>query len=273
MGDRVYSPAPNLFDDETFFARPAPEPAPAENEPGTIRPVNLASSLFFESPAEIFGRVHRELRPRTPIPSIEVNYKPFADPNSRVRLENGAISVQITDLLEGAPAPVTEALAHILLSKLYRKEVAPHHQHRYRLYLNRRDMRGKINSTRQARGRKTHKGPEGAVHNLEAVFEDINTRYFGGMMSRPQLGWSHVRSRTRLGHFDPSHNMIMISRIFDDVRVPLLALEYVMFHEMLHLRYPVDHSGARRCVHTPEFKEHERQFPQFKEAKALLRRL
>jgi hypothetical protein len=273
MGDRVYSAAPNLFGDDTFFAHPAPEPAAGGPAPGTIPPVNLASSLFFESPAEIFARVHRELRPRTAIPPIEVLYKPFADPNSRVRLENGAISAQITDLLEGAPAPVTEALAHILLSKLYRKTVAPHHQHRYRLYLNRRDMRRKIDSTRQARGRKTHKGPKGIVHNLETVFDDINARYFGGMMSRPQLGWSYVRSRTRLGHFDPSHNTIMISRIFDDWRVPLVALEYVMFHEMLHLRYPVDHSGARRCVHTPEFKAHERQFPQFKEAKALLRKL
>ncbi|HVY92496.1 MAG TPA: hypothetical protein VHA14_07105 [Bryobacteraceae bacterium] len=273
MGDRVHSPAPNLFGDDTFFTHPASQPAPPEPAPGAIRPVNLASSLFFESPTEIFARVHRELRPRTAIPPIEVHYKPFADPNSRVRLENGRISAEITDLLEGAPAPVTEALAHILLSKLYRKEVAPHHQHRYRLYLNRRDMRGKIDSTRQARGRKTHKGPKGIFHNLETIFEDLNARYFGGMMSRPQLGWSYVRSRTRLGHFDPSHNMIMISRIFDDIRVPVLALEYVMFHEMLHLRYPVDHSGARRCVHTPEFKAHERQFPQFQEAKALLRKL
>jgi hypothetical protein len=46
-----------------------------------------------------------------------------------------------------------------------------------------------------------------------------------------------------------------------------------MFHEMLHLRYEVDHSGTRRCVHTPEFKAHEKLFPKFKEAKALLRRL
>ena len=134
-------------------------------------------------------------------------------------------------------------------------------------------MRSRIEATRQSRGRKTHKGPAGVLYNLETVFEDLNTRYFGGMMTRPQLGWSHVRSRTRLGHFDPSHNMIMISRIFDDFRVPRLALEYVMFHEMLHLRYPVDHSGTRRCVHTPEFKAHEKQFPQFREAKALLRKL
>jgi len=240
---------------------------------GFLSPVNVASALFFEAPADIFVRVHRELRPRTPIPPIRVEYKQFANADSHVRLEDGAITVRITDLLEGAPAPVTEALAHILLGKLYRKPVARQYGHRYRLYLNRRDMRRRINLVRQTRGRKVHLGSQGSVHNLEEIFEELNRKHFGGMMARPGLGWSHVRSRTRLGHFDPSHNMIMISRIFDDPRAPRLALEYVMFHEMLHLHYPVDHTGARRCVHTPEFKAHEKQFPQFKEAKALLKKM
>ena len=93
------------------------------------------------------------------------------------------------------------------------------------------------------------------------------------MMARPELGWSHVRSKTRLGHYDPSHNMIMMSRIFDDVKAPRVALDYVMFHEMLHLRYPVDHSGSRRCVHTPDFKAHEKQFPGYSEARALLKKM
>jgi hypothetical protein len=262
MVDEVNSPDGNLFGGDS-----------GDPMAGFLQPVNVASSLFFESPAEIFARVHREIRPRTAIPPIDVNYKRFVDPNSRVRLESGRITVTITDLLDGAPAPVTEALAHILLSKLYRKPVARHHQHRYRLYLSRRDMRHRIDLTRQTRGRKAHTGSVGVTHDLVAVFEDLNTRHFGGMMARPELGWSHVRSRTRLGHFDPSHNMIMISRIFDDPLAPRLALEYVMFHEMLHLCYPVDHSGMRRCVHTPEFKAHEKQFPEFREAKALLRKL
>jgi hypothetical protein len=240
---------------------------------GFLRPVNIASSLFFETPTEIFVRVHREVRPRTEPPPIEVAYKRFVDPNSRVRLSSGRLRVDITDLLEGAPAPVLEALAHILLNKLYRKPVARQHQQRYRLYLNRRDMRRVIEVTRQTRGRKAHSGPAGSTHDLVTIFEELNIRHFDGLMARPELGWSHVRSRTRLGHYDPSHHTIMISRIFDDPRAPRLALEYVMFHEMLHLRYPVDHSGSRRCVHTPEFKAHEKQFPEFREAKALLRKL
>jgi hypothetical protein len=46
-----------------------------------------------------------------------------------------------------------------------------------------------------------------------------------------------------------------------------------MFHEMLHLRYLVEHSGARRRVHTKEFREAEKKFPKWKEAKEMLKRL
>src|ERR1700684_2757465 len=80
-----------------------------------LRPVNVESALFFESAPELFRRVHREIRPRSPMPQIDVEYKRFANANSDVRLDGGAIRVRITDLLETAPAPVTEALAHILL--------------------------------------------------------------------------------------------------------------------------------------------------------------
>jgi hypothetical protein len=46
-----------------------------------------------------------------------------------------------------------------------------------------------------------------------------------------------------------------------------------MFHEMLHLRFPVEHHGPRRCVHTSEFKAAEKEFPGLKEAKAALKLL
>jgi hypothetical protein len=179
----------------------------------------------------------------------------------------------MSDLLSGAPAPVIEALAYILLGKLYRKETPRIYTHRYRLYLNRRDMRRQAHLLRQIRGRKFISGPQGQHFNLDEIFERLNAAYFDGMLGRPQLGWSRGASRSMLGHFDPSHNAIIISRIFDRAMAPALALEYVMFHEMLHLRFPVDHSGMRRRVHTKEFREAEKKFPQLKEAKELLKRL
>jgi predicted metal-dependent hydrolase len=105
------------------------------------------------------------------------------------------------------------------------------------------------------------------------MFEELNFRYFFGLMARPALGWSRQESRTMLGHYDPSHNAIVLSRVLDRAETPRLAVEYVLYHEMLHLRHPVEHEGARRCVHTRAFKDAEKQFERLREAKAMLRKL
>jgi hypothetical protein len=231
------------------------------------------TALFFETPSEIYARVWKDLRPRAEPPEILVEFRRYANANSSVRLEAGRLTVRIADILEGAPAPIVEALAHILLGKLYRRPAAPMYHHRYRLYLNRREIRQKMQLVRQIRGRKFVSGPQGSSHDLKEIFERLNRDYFEGLLGRPRLGWSRLRSRSLLGHFDPSHNAIVISRIFDQPAAPLLALEYVMFHEMLHLRHPVDHNGARRRVHTKEFRQAERAFPRMAEAKELLKKL
>jgi len=233
----------------------------------------VQASLFFESPDEIYARVFRELKPRTPVPELHVEFCPFANADSFIRLEDGRLRVRISDLLAGAPALVTEALAYILLGKLYRKPVARIYAYRYRLYLNRRDVRRQMHLVRQIRGRKFISGPLGKHYNLDEIFDRLNQQFFDGMLGRPLLGWSRQKARRLLGHFDPSHNAIIVSRIFDQPEVPQLALEYVMFHEMLHLRYPVDHQGVRRCVHTREFRDAEKKFPRLKEARESLKRI
>jgi hypothetical protein len=235
--------------------------------------VHVESALLFETPNEIFARVFRDLKPRTPAPSFTVTFCEFANANSFIRLESGRIEVRLTDVLADAPAPIVEALAYILLSKLFRRAVPRAYSHRYRLYLNRRDVRQVIQKLRRERGRKQISHPQGRFYNLEEIFEEINLRYFHGLMSRPNLGWSLRPSRTTLGHYDPSHHTIVLSKILDHPETPRVAVEYVMFHEMLHLLYPVEHRGSRRCVHTPEFKLAEREFEQMKEAKEVLKKL
>lgn len=235
--------------------------------------MQVQSALLFETPEQLYARVFRELRPRTPMPGFTVLYRRFANANSFIRLREGSVEVRITDVLEGAPAPIQEALAWILLGKLLRREIPAAWPDRYRRWMNRADVRRHLHLLRQSRGRKYISGPQGEHHNLETVFEELNQRFFHGLMGRPELGWSRRVSRRLLGHFDPSHNAIVISRVFDSPAVPRVALEYVMFHEMLHLCHPVQHNGARRCVHTSEFRAAEKQFPQLKEAKAVLKTL
>jgi hypothetical protein len=233
--------------------------------------VGLESAIFFETPEQIFARVFTQLKPRTPVPAVRVEFRKYANANSLVRWDQSGIHVRITDVLEGAPSGVLEALANILLSKLVRRPVPKIHAERYRRYLNRKEMRRSLQLVQQARGRKFVSGGKGAQYDLEEIFEDLNLRHFHGLMARPLLGWSRRPSRVQLGHYDPSHNAIILSSALDRSTTPRLAVEYVLFHEMLHLRFPIEHRGARRCVHTREFKEAEAEFLSRKEAKELLK--
>jgi len=231
----------------------------------------LQTAIFFETPEEMLARVFHEFRPRTAAPQIRVRFCKFANANSFVRWDQAGLEFRVTDVLEGAPATILESLANILMAKLLRRPVPRIHAERYRRYLNRKEMRRSLQLVKQSRGRKFVSGPKGDAYDLETIFEELNLAYFHGWMAQPLLGWSRRPSRVMLGHYDPSHNAIILSRLLDNVRVPRLAVEYVLFHEMLHLRFPVEHRGARRCVHTREFKDAERQFPQLTEAKRMLK--
>ena len=220
---------------------------------------------------EVFQQTHRELRPRSPVPELEIEFFSFANINNTIRLREGRLLVRLSDLLEGAPEPVIQAIAHILLAKMYRKPIDRSHAARYRRYVSSHHMTAKAHLVRQVRGRKRIASPQGRVYDLDAMFEELNFRFFHGLLARPQMTWSSEDARNRLGHYDPAHNAIVISRVFDHSRVPRYALEYIVYHEMLHLKHPVRLKGSRRCVHSSEFQAEERQFPQLDAAKKFLR--
>jgi len=222
---------------------------------------------------DIFHETYRELRPRAPIPELTVEFFAFANINNTIRLREGKLLVRLSDLLEGAPQAVLRALAHILLAKIYRRPLAREHTSRYRRYVSSHEISAKAHLLRQIRGRKRIESAQGHVYNLEAVFDDLNTRFFHGLLARPLMTWSRDHARNRLGHYDPAHNAIVVSRIFDHPQVPRYAVEYILYHEMLHLKHPVRLRGSRRCVHSAEFQAEEKLFPYLEDAKHFLRHL
>jgi predicted metal-dependent hydrolase len=223
--------------------------------------------------AALFSRVYRQLRPRAPIPELHVSFYHFTNVNNTIRLRDGKIFARLSDLLEGAPESVLESIVHILLAKLYRKPIEDGHNLRYRRYVSSHDLSRKAHLIRQMRGRKKIIAAKGHVYDLDEIFESLNLRFFFGLLGRPQMTWSSNHSRQSLGHYDPAHNAIVVSRIFDHPRVPRYAIEYLVYHEMLHLRHPVKLRGSRRCVHSREFLAEEKLFPDLEKALAFIKRL
>jgi predicted metal-dependent hydrolase len=221
----------------------------------------------------VFEETFRELRPRTLVPELRIDFFRFASVNNTIRLREGRLLVRISDLLEGAPEPVLRAIAHILLAKMYRKPIDREHATRYRRYVSTHHMSEKAHLVRQMRGRKRITTARGHVYHLEEIFEDLNLKYFHGLMARPLMTWSTERARNRLGHYDPAHNAIVVSSVFDHPRVPRYVVEYIVYHEMLHLKHPVKLRGSRRCVHSSEFQAEEKLFDRLEAAREFLKRL
>jgi hypothetical protein len=207
------------------------------------------------------------------MPDVAVRFRRFTSLNTTIRLRDGKISASLSDLLEGAPEPVLRAIAHILLAKLYKKPIDPTQNMRYKRFSSSAAVVHQTELIRHARGTKRFFGPEGHYYHLDEVFDSLNVRFFGGMLGRPELTWSEHMAKRSLGHYDAAHNMIVVSRVFDRPSSPRYAIEYLLYHEMLHLKHPVRMKGLRRSVHPREFKAEEALFPQLAEALAFIKRL
>src|SRR5215831_20963859 len=85
--------------------------------------------------AAIFRIAHREIRPRTPIPEIRIEFFPFAGLNHTARLHENRLIIRVSDIFADAPEEIYRSLALILLAKLYRKKIDPSYHQVYRSFV------------------------------------------------------------------------------------------------------------------------------------------
>ncbi len=200
------------------------------------------------------------------IPEIKIEFYPYVNVNSRIKSHNGKVSVRIAELLKNAPAEVHKALSKILVAKLLGKKVPADADKIYKDFLADEDFQKKAVEHKRRTGKKNIISAQGEFYDLDKIFYKLNLVYFENKIPKPQLSWSKHRTYRRLGHHDPVHQAVIISKSLDDRYVPKFVVEYVLYHEMLHIKYPVEHKNGRRCVHTPDFKRDEENFPYFEEA-------
>ena len=97
---------------------------------------------------------------------------------------------------------------------------------------------------------------------LETSYHRVNEKYFLGMIEKPNLVWGQYAKR-KLGSYDYATDTILMSSIFKDA--PLVLLDSVMHHEVLHKKHKFSERGRRTNHHTPAFKADERKFEAFED--------
>ncbi len=206
-------------------------------------------------------------------PQFVVEFYPYANLMHTIRLREHTAYVRVSDLLRAAPLAVLEAAAAILLGRLYRQRPARKQIEIYRNFSLAGGTRRSLARARRARAQIVKLGPRGKFHDLARVFAKLNEKYFQGHLAQPALGWSSRAWRRQLGCFDPALNQIVINARLDHQQVPAYVVEYVLFHEMLHVKHPIRAASCGLQAHSREFGREEKQFAQYERARRFLDRL
>jgi predicted metal-dependent hydrolase len=206
------------------------------------------------------------------MPGIDVRFYPYAGLHHTIRLRSGRVYVRLSDICKGGPPEVMRALAFVLVARLLGKAVPTAHEQTYREYSLTPDVMRSSDIARRHRGRKIISSSRGKTYDLDRIFSKLNRRYFEGTLSKPTITWSQRKTRSILGHHDRVHDTITISKSLDSAQVPEWFVEYILYHEMLHIKHPARLIKGRRYYHTPAFRLDERRFARYEDAQGWLER-
>jgi hypothetical protein len=221
----------------------------------------------------IFQRIFTRLGCLGRPPQFQVELYPYANLSHTLRLRQDVAFVRLSDILRQAPVPVIEAAAAILLGQMYRRRVPRELRDVYRRFALAHTTRRHIARVRRKRARRIADHPRGTAHDLDPMFAALNARYFEGSLRRPRLGWSARPWRSQFGCYDPSLDQIVMNRRLDRAEVPAYAVEFILYHEMLHVKHPLRAAACGLQAHSPEFRAEEKRFADYAHARKFLERV
>ena len=221
----------------------------------------------------IFQRIFTRLGCQGRPPQFQVELYPYANLSHTLRLRQDVAYVRLSDILHEAPVPVIEAAAAILLGQMYRRRVPRDLRDTYREFALSHSTRRHIARVRRKRARRIPDKPLGTAHDLGVIFDSLNAQYFGGNLRRPRIGWSSRVWRSQFGCYDPSLDQIVMNKRLDRADVPALAVEFILYHEMLHVKHPIRAAACGLQSHSPEFRAEEKRFEHYAPARKFLERV
>ncbi|MGQ9587070.1 MAG: hypothetical protein ACUVT7_01630 [Thermoplasmata archaeon] len=204
---------------------------------------------------------------------VSVTFYPYAELKHTWKNRGGNVVFRVSDYLKDAPEEVLTSLAWYLVSRAVGKACPDGHVQKYLSFVRSRDMWMSKKDLYFSRERSLVLEPKGRVRDLRAVFDCVNSFYFSGFFTAPILAWTTGSPRRRLGYYFEAIDLLAVNRVFDSERIPRYALEFVIYHELLHSIIKPESSLKRRTHHTSEFRAREREFSHYEKAITWLRRI
>jgi len=200
-------------------------------------------------------------------------FYPYTELKHTWRREADSVSFRLSDYLKDSPEDVLDSMAWYLVCKAFRKECPHQRSERYLRFSRSIELWDRVRDLYISRAKSLMLVPKGKHRDLSTVFDYVNLNYFGNKIHDPILAWINESPSHRLGFYFAPLSLLAVNTAFDSEHVPRYALEFVVYHELLHHLDAIDAKPRRRVHHTKSFKEQERLFSSYADAERWLRRI
>jgi hypothetical protein len=111
---------------------------------------------------------------------------------------------------------------------------------------------------------------KGIYFDLDKSFNRVNKKYFNANIGKPKLVWSRTFNCRKFGHYEHSHDIVMVNSTLDHSDVHQYTVDFIVYHELLHKKLGIKQKGTRIVSHDAEFRKQERQFEKYNKARKQL---
>lgn len=171
-----------------------------------------------------------------------------------------AIRLRLHHMFLDAPLEIRNALAHWIKHPRSKK-----HAECFRAFIASRNDKIRKQPSVPAKVK-----TKGAFFDLQILFDEFNAAHFNSNLDAA-ISWGRETSARlrsiRFGAYYDTARLIRIHPRLDQAFVPSYVVRYIVFHEMLHACLGIRRNeSGRRSIHSRQFKEMERCFPEYQQA-------
>jgi len=202
--------------------------------------------------------------------SVHAEFIPTKDFKISWKTIGKELKVYVSDYISDAPSEVLIGLSETILDIVKRQPYR--YEKTYLDWITSDEFIIKSRQTYIRRSKNLARTPEGRERNLT---DSLDKLLESGILTGKDLDnsfftWTSRPNYRKVGYCSPMMRLVAVSSALDTLTVPDYVVDYVVYHESLHLR-----QGYRpgKRAHDVSFRNAEKEFPDYKKAEVYLKTL
>lgn len=201
--------------------------------------------------------------------NVDAEFAPFKELKIKWQRSKGKAEFKVSDYLADADRQIMDDIARALFSRISGNKMNGYPES-MNAWVTSDEFISANRPMYLRRSKNLSRTAEGDVRNLE----DSRRRLIvaGLIPDYPDvlISWTRGPNVRRVGYCSVLMKVIAISSVFDNEAIPEFVMDYVVYHEFLHIMAGFNPFGRK---HGPEFKAEERKYPRRDEAEQWLKKL